>query len=99
MTVHNDLERAIAMAEAAKGSYMLFSTESEDVEATKVFKEMAEDMHRHVTILESRLDYVNEHNKLNAGEDGRKGQDEQDENQKQSEQKTDDPQKKKAKDN
>jgi len=67
MTVYNDLERAIAMAEAAKGSYMLFSTESEDGQATKVFKEMAQDMQRHVTVLESRLEYLNEHNKLNAG--------------------------------
>lgn len=79
MTVHNDLERAIAMAEAAKGSYMLFSTESEDGQATKVFSEMAEDMQRHVTILESRRDYLNEHNQLNAGAgvDGGQGADQE----------------------
>lgn len=68
MTVHNDLERAIAMAAAAKGNYLLFATESEDEKATQVFKQMAEDMDRHVLILESRRDYLNQHNALNKAQ-------------------------------
>lgn len=67
MTVHGNLERAIALAEAAKGNYLLFATESEDDKAQKAFKDMAEDMDRHVQILESRRDYLEKHNPLNGG--------------------------------
>lgn len=67
MTVQNEIERALAMAEAAKGNYLLFATDSEDEKAEQVFKEMAEDMERHATILESRLDYLTQHNPLNGG--------------------------------
>ncbi|MFZ5816636.1 MAG: DUF1657 domain-containing protein [Bacillota bacterium] len=65
MTVQTDLQRAIAMAEAAKGNYLLFATDSEDQKATQVFRQMAEDMQRHVTILESRLNYLSQNNPLN----------------------------------
>lgn len=58
MSVRNDLERAIAVAESAKGNYLLFAVDSEDDKATQVFKDMAEDMERHVKILESRRDYL-----------------------------------------
>lgn len=69
MTVRQDLERSIAMAEASKGSYMLFATESDDQKAKQVFQDMASDMERHVTILKSRVDYLDQYNQLNAGED------------------------------
>lgn len=81
MTVKGDLERAIAMAEASKGNYLLFATESEDQKAKQVFDDMAQDMDRHVKILESRKDYLNQHNKLNAG--GQNDQNGQGNNQKQ----------------
>ncbi|HEY3368466.1 MAG TPA: DUF1657 domain-containing protein [Symbiobacteriaceae bacterium] len=68
MTVKADLDRAIAMAEASKGNYLLFSTESEDKKATQVFQDMAQDMERHVKILESRVDYLTQHNQLNASD-------------------------------
>lgn len=64
MTVHSDLQRAIAMAEASKGQYLLFATDSEDEKATTVFQDMAADMERHVKILESRRDYLEQHNNL-----------------------------------
>lgn len=64
MTVHSDLEKAIAMASAAKGNYLLFATDSEDDKATQVFQQMADDMDRHVTILDSRLNYLSQHNNL-----------------------------------
>ncbi|HYG57321.1 MAG TPA: DUF1657 domain-containing protein [Symbiobacteriaceae bacterium] len=60
MTVRSDLERSIAMAEANKGSYLLFATESEDEKAKTVFQDMAEDMERHVQILKSRVDYLDQ---------------------------------------
>lgn len=70
MTVTNGLERAIAMAEAARGNYLLFATDSEDQKATQVFKQMADDMERHVTILESRLQYLKQNNLLNQHQQG-----------------------------
>lgn len=66
MTVRQDLEHSIAVAEAARGSYLLFATESEDQKAKQVFGDMAEDMQRHVKILESRRDYLDQHNQLNG---------------------------------
>jgi rubrerythrin len=76
MTVRTDMERAIAMAEAAKGGYLLFATQSEDETAHQVFSDMAEDMKRHVMILESRRDYLDQHNKLNqAGDENGGGKD------------------------
>jgi hypothetical protein len=67
MTVQSDLERAIAMAEASKGSYLLFAADSEDDKAKQVFQDMAQDMDRHVQILKSRKDYLDQYNQLNAG--------------------------------
>lgn len=72
MTVHADLERAIAVAESAKGNYLLFAVDSEDEKATQVFKDMAEDMERHVKILESRRDYLQK----NGNSGGKNGGDE-----------------------
>jgi len=74
VTVQHDLERAIAMAEVMKGSYMLFSTDSEDEKAKQVFKQMAEDMERHVMILKSRLQYLAQYNLLNRQQGGPNGQ-------------------------
>jgi rubrerythrin len=62
MTVWSDLEKSIAMAEASRGNYLLFATDSDEEKAKQVFKEMAEDMERHVTILESRRDYLAQNN-------------------------------------
>ncbi len=66
MTVKTDLEHAIARAEASKGTYLLFGAESEDQKAQTVFRDMAEDMDRHILILQSRLKYLGQYNKLNA---------------------------------
>jgi rubrerythrin len=69
MTVHGDLDRAIAMAEASKGNYLLFAVDSEDETARQVFQDMADDMERHVGILRSRQEYLEQYNPLN-GENG-----------------------------
>jgi hypothetical protein len=73
MTVRNEIDRALAMAHASKGSYMMFATESEDAKAEQVFAQMAEDMDRHVQILESRRQYLNQYNQLNGGGDPKNG--------------------------
>lgn len=69
MTVRADLERSIAMAEAAQGNYLLFAVDSEDERARQVFNDMAEDMQRHVKILQSRVEYLKQHNPLNHDDD------------------------------
>lgn len=85
MTVKSGLEHAIARAEASKGSYLLFGAESEDQKAQTVFRDMAEDMDRHVQILQSRLEFLGQHNKLNAaGKDQGSQPDQGQPNQKQS---------------
>lgn len=66
MTVRADLERSIAIAESAQGTYLLFAVDSEDDRAKQVFQDMAEDMQRHVQILQSRIDYLNQYNQLNG---------------------------------
>jgi rubrerythrin len=58
MTVQREIERARAIAEAARGNYLLFAEQTEDETARRVYREMAEDMERHTRILESRLDYL-----------------------------------------
>lgn len=78
MTVVREIERAIAMAEASKGSYLLFATDSEDQQANRVFQDMAQDMERHVQILESRREYLTKHNSLYANQgNGQGGQQQQ----------------------
>lgn len=67
MTVYNDMEKALAMVEASKGNYLLFASDSEDDKAKQVFKDMAQDMERHAKILQSRIDYLEQNNQLNAG--------------------------------
>lgn len=79
MTVRSEIERAKAIAEAAKGNYLLFSEQTEDRKAREVFQEMAEDMERHSAILTSRLDYLEERYGAKKGERGRREKDEKEE--------------------
>ncbi len=69
MTVRQDLDKQIAMAEASKGNYLLFAVGSEDDTARQVFTDMASDMERHVKILKSRMDYLDQYNQLNGDDD------------------------------
>lgn len=55
MTVKKDLEKALAAAEAAKGTYATFATATEDTSAQAMFKQMAQDMDRHIAQLNSRV--------------------------------------------
>jgi len=90
MTVYANLERALAMVEASKGNYLLFATDSEDDKARQVFQDMASDMERHAKILQSRIDYLEQNNQLNADEsDGQKQKKQQQKQQKQQQQQQD----------
>jgi rubrerythrin len=64
MTVKKDLEKAVAAAESAKGTYAAFATSTDDVGAQTMFTQMSQDMDRHIAQLNSRISSTAE-NKLN----------------------------------
>ncbi|MGB9680092.1 MAG: DUF1657 domain-containing protein [Thermoanaerobacteraceae bacterium] len=65
MTVKSDLEKAAAAAQAALGTYAQFASSTDDPAAKQMFMQMQQDMQRHVTMLNNRLNYVTSNNKLN----------------------------------
>ncbi|WP_425060107.1 hypothetical protein SCACP_07540 [Sporomusa carbonis] len=64
MTVKKDLEKAVAAAESAKGTYATFASSTDDQSAQTMFQQMSQDMDRHIAQLNSRLSSTAE-NKLN----------------------------------
>lgn len=65
MTVKSDIEKAIAQAESALGTYATFAGSTDDPVAKQMFQQMERDMKRHVEQLSGRLNYVNMNNSLN----------------------------------
>ena len=65
MTVQQDLEKAVASAQSALGTYSMFATSTQDQSAKQMFKDMSRDMQRHMDMLNSRLTYVTQNNDLN----------------------------------
>lgn len=65
MTVKQDLEKAVATAESAQGTYLTFASATQDQSQQQMFKTMAQDMQRHVETLRDRLNYVNDNNPMN----------------------------------
>ncbi|WP_371361746.1 hypothetical protein SRRS_30910 [Sporomusa rhizae] len=65
MTVKKDLEKALAAAESAKGTYATFGTSTDDKNTQQMFQNMAQDMDRHISNLQSRLGSTSE-NQLNS---------------------------------
>ncbi|MCC5465293.1 DUF1657 domain-containing protein [Pelosinus baikalensis] len=55
MTVQKDLEKALAAAESAKGTYASFATSTEDQTAQQMFTQMSQDMKQHISNIEDRL--------------------------------------------
>lgn len=55
MTVKKDLEKAVAAAQSAKGTYSSFATSTDDKTAQQMFNSMSQDMDRHIAQLNSRL--------------------------------------------
>ena len=65
LTVQADLEKAVAAAQSALGTYENFSLATLDESAQQMYKEMSNDMERHVGQLRGRLNYLTENNPLN----------------------------------
>lgn len=65
MTVQKDLQKAIAAAESAKGTYATFGQSTDDQTAKQMFTQMAQDMDHHISQLNSRLS-VTAQNSLNT---------------------------------
>lgn len=65
MTVQQDMQKAVASAEAAQGSYMVFANSTQDQSAKQMFQSMSDDMGRHIGQLKDRLTYLNQENTLN----------------------------------
>ena len=55
MTVQKDLEKALAAAESAKGTYATFALSTDDPSAEQMFQQMSQDMDQHVSTIEDRL--------------------------------------------
>lgn len=66
MTVQNDLKKALAAAESAKGTYATFEQATEDQSAKQMFKSMSHDMDRHIQQIHSRLGAIEQKNPVNA---------------------------------
>ena len=65
MTVQQDLQKAVASAQAALGTYETFAQSTQDQSAKQMFQELSGEMSRHVDMLNSRLTYVTQGNPLN----------------------------------
>jgi rubrerythrin len=55
MTVQKDLEKALAAAESAKGTYATFAASTDNQSAQQMFTKMSQDMEQHVSTIEDRL--------------------------------------------
>lgn len=64
MTVQQDLQKAVATAKSAQGSYAEFASSTQDQTTKQMFQQMEQDMTRHIAQLNSRL-AVSEQNPLN----------------------------------
>lgn len=67
MTVQKDLQKALAAAESAKGTYSSFAAATDDQSAKNMFEQMSQDMDKHISQLNSRLGVVGQ-NQLNNQE-------------------------------
>lgn len=65
MTVKKDLEKALAAAESAKGTYATFAVSTDDESAQHMFRSMSQDMGQHISDIQSRLNSIGE-NQLNS---------------------------------
>jgi len=65
LTVQADMEKAVAAAQSALGTYESFSVSTLDETAKQMFKEMSGDMERNVAQLRGRLNYVIQNNDMN----------------------------------
>jgi predicted ribosomally synthesized peptide with SipW-like signal peptide len=66
MTVKKDLEKALAAAESAQGTYAAFSASTDVQNAKQMFQQMSQDMERHISNLQSRLSSTAENQLSNS---------------------------------
>lgn len=66
MTVKSDLQKAIASAESAKGTYLMAAQSTEDQSAKARYEQMANDVDSHMSYLNSRLQYLSSTNLNNT---------------------------------
>ena len=65
MTVQQDMQKAVASAESAQGSYLTMANATQDQTAKQMFQSMAQDMEKHIGQLKGRLEYLTQNNALN----------------------------------
>jgi len=65
LTVQQDLQKAVASAQSALGTYEMFAQSTQDQSAKQMFQELSKDMQRHIDMLNSRVTYVTQGNPLN----------------------------------
>ena len=65
MTVQSDLQKAVAAAQSALGTYSSFSLSTQDQSAKAMFEELSKDAQRHVSMLIRLLAYVEQSNPMN----------------------------------
>lgn len=65
MTIQADLQKAVAAAQSALGTYSTFSLSTQDQSAKAMFEELSKDAQRHVSMLNSRLEYIEQSNPMN----------------------------------
>jgi rubrerythrin len=68
MTVKQDLEKALAAAEAAQGAYLMFAESTLDGSAKRMYQSMAGDVSRHAEQLRDRLEQLAQATSLPEGE-------------------------------
>lgn len=65
MTVQSDLQKAVAACESARGTYKVMAQSTDDQSAKQMYTEMSCDLDKHLSFLNSRLNYINDNNNLN----------------------------------
>ena len=70
MTVESDLKKALASAQVALGTYSDFAQSTQDQSAKQMFDDMAQDMERHVSLINTRLEYLKRNNPMIQGGGG-----------------------------
>jgi len=68
MTVKKDLEKAVAAAQSAQGTYATFATSTDDPSAQTMFEQMANDMDRHISQINFRLNNTAENKMSNQSD-------------------------------
>lgn len=64
MTVQSDLQKAVAQCQSLLGTYQVCETSTQDQVAKTMFKELGQDIQRHIDHLNNRLSYLEKNNPM-----------------------------------